>query len=274
MSTILIGADPELFVTRDGEMVPAVGMVPGTKANPHPVNGGTVQVDGLALEIGIKPAEDERRFSRRIVDVMNQMLHMLPENTAFSEASSATFAARYWDNLTEDDKQLGCEPDFNAYTLAENPPPENLEKFRVAGGHVHVGWTRDADIEDPAHFQACARVARNMDLYLGVPSILEDQSGAARRIMYGAAGAFRPKPYGLEYRSLSNYWIFSSVLREAVFKRAHTTIHNLLTYKLDLCETIGQYNGMPMGQHIINNFDTAKAYEFVHNNQIGVYNNA
>jgi len=47
-----------------------------------------------------------------------------------------------------------------------------------------------------------------MDLYLGVPSVLMDK-GELRKQLYGKAGAYRMKPYGVEYRTLSNFWIFS-----------------------------------------------------------------
>ena len=35
--------------------------------------------------------------------------------------------------------------------------------------------------------------------------------------MYGKAGAFRPKPYGMEYRVLSNFWLTSDVHMGNVF---------------------------------------------------------
>lgn len=267
---IMIGADPELFVSYNGEFVPACGMVPGTKAKPHPVNNGTVQVDGLALEIGINPANNSRRFSGDLVSVMDQLVFMLPDGHAFTEASSATFKDLYWDALTEDDKRLGCEPDFDAYTLSENPSPRDQPKFRVAGGHVHVGWTNGADVTDPAHLQACARVARNMDIYLGVPSIVEDKNGSLRRNMYGAAGAFRPKSYGMEYRTLSNYWLFTGAHRTNIFTRAWTVMNNLLTYKMDMCEKLGQVNGIPRAQCIISTDDKDAALELCRELDIGV----
>ncbi len=47
-----------------------------------------------------------------------------------------------------------------------------------------------------------------MDAVLGIPAILLDD-GLLRKQLYGKAGAFRPKEYGVEYRSLSNFWVFS-----------------------------------------------------------------
>lgn len=49
-------------------------------------------------------------------------------------------------------------------------------------------------------------VVKAMDLFLGVPSVLMDE-GEERKQLYGKAGAHRPKPYGVEYRTLSNFWI-------------------------------------------------------------------
>ena len=36
--------------------------------------------------------------------------------------------------------------------------------------------------------------------------------GEQRKKMYGAAGAHRVKSYGVEYRTLSNFWIFEEKL--------------------------------------------------------------
>jgi hypothetical protein len=52
---VSVGADPEVFVRNaEGEPVPACGLIPGTKAEPHRVDSGAVQVDGLALEFNAR----------------------------------------------------------------------------------------------------------------------------------------------------------------------------------------------------------------------------
>ena len=57
-----------------------------------------------------------------------------------------------------------------------------------------------------------------MDLFLGCPSIILDKDNK-RRELYGKAGAYRNKPYGVEYRTLSNFWLTSSKLMQWVYKR-------------------------------------------------------
>jgi hypothetical protein len=59
---------------------------------------------------------------------------------------------------------------------------------------------------------------RRMDLALAVPAVFMDQEGLLRKQLYGKPGAFRVKPYGFEYRVLSNFWIFNDKHIEWVWK--------------------------------------------------------
>jgi len=48
-------------------------------------------------------------------------------------------------------------------------------------------------------------------LLVGVPSLWLDQDPTSprRRAIYGKAGRYRTKPYGMEYRPLGNFWLES-----------------------------------------------------------------
>jgi len=67
-------------------------------------------------------------------------------------------------------------------------------------------------------------LTKTLDVYLGAVSLLWDQEDR-RRELYGAAGAFRPKPYGMEYRVLSNKWISSPILRKLVYHNTMDAVH-------------------------------------------------
>ena len=55
MNNVCIGADPELFLKKNGKFHSAYGTIPGTKRKPYPVPGGAVQIDGMAqLWISLK----------------------------------------------------------------------------------------------------------------------------------------------------------------------------------------------------------------------------
>jgi hypothetical protein len=88
--------------------------------------------------------------------------------------------------------------------------------MRTAAGHVHIGWKRSNNKIDLRHFEASRLLVKQLDYMLGVPSVLLDKV-CARRMMYGSAGAFRPKKYGAEYRVLSNFWLEDKALMKWVF---------------------------------------------------------
>lgn len=201
-----IGADPELFLQKDGQFVTAHDMVPGTKEEPYRVKRGAVQVDGMALEFNIDPTTSLQGFKLNINTVLQELRNMVSPEYEFALCASADFEAEYMKGLPKEALELGCDPDFNAYTGEVNPIPDASRLMRTAAGHIHVGWTTDQDVTDHGHISICREMAREMDAHAGLYSVVYDRD-KRRREMYGKAGAFRPKSYGMEYRVLSNFWL-------------------------------------------------------------------
>lgn len=243
--TIFLGCDPEVFL-RDkntGAPVPAVGLVPGTKEEPWGVERGMVQVDGLAAEFGIKPARTKKEFIRNINSVIGELRGMLPDNIELNFAPTVEFSLESLKDLPPEALALGCDPDFSCYTLKANPRPKPPSPgFRSAGGHVHVGWGTDFDPFDKAHKETCAVLVAELDVKLGVPSLAWD-SDSQRRQLYGKAGAFRPKPYGLEYRSLSNQWLTSEDLMSFVWDQTIDAFKSCIEQKSASMEVKTYYKG-------------------------------
>lgn len=224
---ILIGADPEMFMKKDGSFVSAYGMIKGDKKNPFKVKDGAVQVDGMALEFNIDPASSELEFVHNITSVMEQLKAMVPEFEVIAQPT-ATFTPEYMKAQPKEALELGCEPDFNAWNDgAVNVKPNQDKPMRTGAGHIHIGWTTDADITDPSHLVDCIEITKMLDAYLGIPSLMLDED-RERRTMYGQAGCFRPKPYGVEYRVLSNFWLKSPELMAWVYKTTQLALKNLL----------------------------------------------
>jgi hypothetical protein len=229
---ILVGADPEVFVRKIGkkQFQSAHGLVAGDKKNPYKVHQGAVQVDGMALEFNIDPASNEREFVENITGVMKIMAGMVPDYELVP-VPVARFTEAVMKKQPKEALELGCEPDFCAWNNGSaNPRPNGDVNFRTGAGHVHIGWTDGADIADPGHMEACIMATKQLDFYLGLGSLVYD-SDTKRRTMYGAAGAFRPKPYGVEYRVLSNAWLQSQELMAWVYRTTTKAINDLFEGK-------------------------------------------
>lgn len=224
---ITIGCDPELFLREEGKLISAWGVVPGDKKNPFRVDGGGVQVDGMALEFNTDPASSFKEFENNIKSVMTIMKEMVGEKE-FAIQPVAEFGKEYIDQQPMEAKVLGCEPDYNAYTGEKNAAPDAGADFRTASGHIHIGWTSNQDPLSPAHFEDCRILAMHMDVLVGSPLIAAEGPNK-RASLYGAPGAFRPKPYGMEYRTTSNFWLKRRSSREFVFgatKRAFESAYS------------------------------------------------
>lgn len=221
--SFLFGCDPEVFIKDDkGVVVPACGLIPGTKEEPFKVDGGTVQVDGVAAEIGIDPASNFEDFNSRVVLVMAQLKNMLPKGYGLVIEPVAKFDPEVFDNLDPVHTQLGCVPDLNAWTEEPNTPPDPMSfpYMRTGAGHLHIGFTSGESEDSKQHRINCRDLVRQLDWYLGSwAATKEGEQGAQRRLMYGQAGSYRIKPYGVEYRVLSNFWLTSKQNRLLVWNR-------------------------------------------------------
>jgi hypothetical protein len=238
---IMVGADPEIFLRKkDGPGKPACGIIPGNKEAPHRVNCGAVQVDGLALEFNVDPSVEEDAFVHNVTTVMDILRAMVPEEYVFSPKSFEMFIREDLEGLSEDDLRLGCDPDFNAYTGDENYAHKLPPEYRFAGGHIHLGWTQDEDPFDAGHFESCCRMAKQFDYFIGLPSVLLDKSGSERVSYYGRAGTFRPKHYGMEYRTTSNWWIGKEKHIRFIFNQAVRAFTSLVHDKIEYIEHFGQ----------------------------------
>lgn len=236
---IKVGCDPEVFVRARNKFICADGLVHGTKRAPQKIIGGMVQIDGMALEFGIDPVKTENGFVRRVSNVVNRVKRMIPEDLEMCpNVPCVTFDEDVFEAAPRHSKELGCDPDYDAYTGEFNPRPDGDVKFRTTSGHIHVGWTKGMDPLEPTHFMACRMLAISMDYWLGVPSVgYWDVTPEAikRRKLYGRAGAFRPKPYGMEYRTLSSRWLMHGDLMRFVYRQTIKAVEDLLegNYRID-----------------------------------------
>ena len=229
---LTVGADPEVFVhsKKLNHYISAHNLIPGTKKNPYGIKYGAIQVDGVALEYNIEPAESPTQFTSYNMAVLRTLNHMIQQkDNGYSLVLKSTvyFPEPYFKKeIPAEAKVLGCDPDFNAYTGEINNPPETKKPMRTGSGHIHIGWTEKADPMSPAHFYDCISVVKQLDHCLGFLSGEWDKD-IERQELYGKMGTFRPKPYGVEYRVLSNAWLKYPRLYPWIFNTIKTSLEHL-----------------------------------------------
>lgn len=210
-----IGADPELFaVDLEGKFRSFIGKVGGTKQHPLVIrdDGCAVQEDNVAAEFNIPPCESAEKFIEAI-NFNLEHLRTIATNHGLNLSISASAEFPLEELLDPKAMEFGCDPDFNAWTEKVNLRPRSRNKYlRSAGGHVHIETEMN-----PYH------VARAFDLCCVIPSLALD-GDTRRRELYGKAGACRPKPYGVECRALSNFWLASDELKAWVFNQTQKAV--------------------------------------------------
>lgn len=272
INVLKVGTDAELFVLKNKKAVPICGLVGGTKEHPIPVlngNGFAVQEDNVMLEFNIPPANNSEEFCQSI----DQMLLFLTNEMKKKDLTLCCQSSMVFDKCdlqSEQAKNFGCEPDFDVWRRTANKlSPTRLielgyETLRSAGFHIHISY--DQNEEEPT-LETTEFFVKALDMFLGVPSVLIDKDNK-RRKLYGRAGCFRLKEYGLEYRVLGSGmldhrifpWIYSNVKAAANFLNSLSVDEKELDYFFNIRRE--------MICHIINTIDAQRAEVFCIENGI------
>lgn len=231
MVDIKIGADPEFFLTdkETKKPVSAHGLVPGTKKKPHKLDAGAVQLDGTAVEFNIEPAATAFEFTHNITVVLKQIREMIPEKYDFNFSPVVTYSKAYFDTIPESSKELGCDPDFDALSLnplQAKPKPNQKSLMRTGAGHIHIGWLDKVDPTNADHLWDCVEFSKQAYHVFNTAAGLYDKD-TQRALMYGGGATFRPKTYGLEYRSPSNAWLNYPKLWSWIFETSKDMVYRL-----------------------------------------------
>lgn len=250
----LIGADPEAFVSSGAKIAHCINILGGDKAFPRLVMGGAVQEDNVLFEFNVDPTDDPQQFLSYIREVLEQGQEILD---GANLRITPKVSSHVYDNMQgfpEKAFEFGCTPDYNCFGGAQNPVPTSVNPFlRTAGGHVHIGFSHLTTVTK----QLQEDVGCMCDYLLGLPSLLEDDD-SRRRELYGKAGAIRYKPYGVEYRTLSNYWIWDDHMVATIHERAQKAFDDV--NKLELYRSLVPQAAV---QAAINNNDRTLALAYL-----------
>jgi hypothetical protein len=206
---LTLGADPELPLFDEKERpVPAWLFTTGTKREHEKMKstvGGIildVHADGVALEFGMLPAHC-KDFKSTVQVIYNRLVSTLKTHKLHTQLVSHVEG---WDAETLKHPlclESGCDPDYCAYNTNPEQQRERVfdptsTTFKYFGGHIHIGYNRE--LIPPWALVRC------IEALVYINSIEDDQQFGRRKV-YGLAGIYRPKEYGVEYRTPSNFWL-------------------------------------------------------------------
>lgn len=222
--TAILGTDPEFFFTSNGQVIGSEKVIPPDKPIQDP-RGNKVIRDGVQGEINLAGAHSCRQelahaiakalmAAKRFLDDLNAK-HPGANLSMDLKSSIVDISDQEWDSLTPDSKILGCMPSLNVYdeTATVHAPPDL--RMRSAGGHIHLDLKA---YNKPFH----PDLVRLCDVIIGNTCVLLDRHprAAERRRYYGRAGEYRLPVYGMEYRTLSNFWLQNYPLTSMVMSLA------------------------------------------------------
>lgn len=191
------GSDPEFFFKKDGKVIPSSRVIPPTSSN--------VVRDGFQAELNPETNTCRQVSGNKIYDALDEAQEYADRArvemslTVGEEVDKETFYG-----IPAADRRFGCSPTSNVHENTKRVAGTRTQ-FRSGGGHVHMGSGKLTRMYE----NDATTLISLMDIVCGVGCVLIDRDPAniERRKHYGRAGEHRKKPYGLEYRVPSNFWL-------------------------------------------------------------------
>lgn len=212
---ITFGSDPELLIVDDNnDPKSAIDIIHGSPDDRVTILGHQFYYDNVLAECAVKPGSSKKEVLNNFKECLGIYADIV-KPYKLSVTACVDFPADQLNN--EIARKAGCAIDSCAYELKMKDPPKDLIKngnMRSCGGHIHLGSELLAS-DGPEPILAIYM----LDLFIGVSSLHldRDPTSLRRRLIYGKAGRYRSKDYGLEYRSLGNFWLMSPKMTELIY---------------------------------------------------------
>lgn len=218
----MFGCDPEIFFVRRGSKTGKLYTVGAEKIIPPEglvVEGYPKQIvlDGVQAELNPSAQWCRANLGNSIQSSFLKLRKKLAEKPGLevSFSSVVKVTRKELETLSPEARLFGCAPSLNWYDQKFGARPRKLanpNKYlkRSAGGHLHFGLNGTGSKPSPL-FMERERIVPMLDIILGNTCVIIDRDPFARerRKNYGRAGEYRLPTHGLEYRTLSNFWLRS-----------------------------------------------------------------
>lgn len=211
VSNYTIGSDIELFLVdkNTGDYINAEGIIKGTKDIPYRFDESdpyyATSLDNTSAEFNIPPVTSAHDFYLNVQKCINYINSTIPDHLATTSEPCVEFKT---EQLMSDTAWIvGCDKSLNCWNGSIIKPTLKGDNFRANGLHIHVGY-------DSPKATTNIKLAKAMDLFLGVPAVLIEPKNRRKRVGYGKAGNYRPQKHGVEYRTLSSYFSSNQGLLE------------------------------------------------------------
>jgi len=232
---ISLGGDPEFFIYKKNkskpEIISADKILP-PKNNKLSCDSGKIFFDGVQAEINPYPSDCREIFCGHI---RNCMLKAYVHSTRVLGEDNALLVPLASVEITPDVikdadmecTRFGCSPDFNIYSNKKIKYPDG-HKFmtRFSGGHIHLGFRQLNLVNYFTNPKNLENVIRALDYLVGTISVAISpyRDEYVRKKYYGKAGTYRIQPHGIEYRTLSSFWIVSPILTSLITSMARDAV--------------------------------------------------